>query len=114
MRLIVTNGGCRDTLVQTVNSVDENPDFTANMTTACRTAHITLQPSISIANITSYFWDFGDGNTAVSITPTVTNIYTNSGTYTVTLVTTDINGCTDTKPLPIIYASTGPWLLQHT
>lgn len=109
VRLIVTNGGCRDTLVQTVKAVSENPDFTANITTACRTAYITFTAfNINTANIASYFWDFGDGNTAVSTSTSVTNIYTNSGTYTVTLTTTDINGCTDSKTITNYIRINGP------
>lgn len=41
-------------------------------------------------NATSWFWDFGDGNTSTLENPV--NIYAASGTYTVTLIATD--GCT--------------------
>ncbi|NQY07407.1 MAG: gliding motility-associated C-terminal domain-containing protein [Flavobacteriaceae bacterium] len=44
----------------------------------------------STNNISSYFWDFGDGNTSDSVTPT--HVYGDTGTYTVTLLTTD-NSC---------------------
>lgn len=109
VRLIVRNGGCADTLFQTVRAVDEDPDFTANNTVACRVADISFNAiNINTANIASYFWDFGDGGTATVTTPGVTHSYINSGTYTVVLVTTDINGCTDTKTITNYIRINGP------
>ncbi|MCD6366234.1 MAG: PKD domain-containing protein, partial [Bacteroidales bacterium] len=43
---------------------------------------------------TTYSWDFGDGNTDTQVSPT--HHYTTPGTYTVTLITTGSNGCSDT------------------
>lgn len=45
-------------------------------------------------------WDYGDGNTYTNTSPNAQNInpkhlYTSGGTYTVTLTTTDQNGCQD-------------------
>ncbi|MFN4234602.1 MAG: gliding motility-associated C-terminal domain-containing protein [Bacteroidia bacterium] len=40
---------------------------------------------------TSYFWDFGDGNTSTLYNPTHT--YTTSGTFTITLITIDSLSC---------------------
>ena len=42
-------------------------------------------------NANEYFWDFGDGNSSNDEEPT--HIYTEPGTYTVTLVASDTNGC---------------------
>jgi gliding motility-associated-like protein len=42
----------------------------------------------------SYLWNFGDGVTATQITPT--HVYANAGSYTVTLITTNNAGCSDT------------------
>lgn len=60
--------------------------------------------------ISTWFWDFGDGNTAN--TQNTSHAYGAAGTYTVKLVVTDINGCKDsvTKPvtaLPGIVADAG-------
>ncbi|MGQ0738691.1 MAG: PKD domain-containing protein [Bacteroidota bacterium] len=109
VRLIVTNGGCADTLIQVVNAVDENPDFFADILTACRVATIPFHATgINTANIANYFWDFGDGGTASVSVPDVSHTYTNSGTYTVTLTTTDINGCTDSRTLTNYIRINGP------
>lgn len=97
VRLIVTNGSCADTAFQTVRAVDENPDFSANQTVACKIAQINFQAiGINSANIVSYTWNFGDGSPAVTVpNPVIPHTYTTSGTYTVTLTTIDINGCQD-------------------
>ncbi len=109
VRLIVRNGGCADTIYQTVNAVDENPDFTASPTTACRIADIAFTAiNINTANISNYFWDFGDGATTTMPAPVVNHSYVNSGTYTVTLTTTDINGCTDTRTINNYIRINGP------
>jgi gliding motility-associated-like protein len=42
----------------------------------------------------SWFWDFGDGNTATQQSPVHT--YNSPGNYTVTLATTSSDGCSDT------------------
>lgn len=48
--------------------------------------------------IVNWFWDFGDtnlGDTSLVRSPNYT--YTDSGSYTVTLILTDVIGCTDTS-----------------
>ena len=47
----------------------------------------------STQGATSWFWDFGDGNTSTAQNPTHT--YTFPGTYEVYLQTTDSTGCSD-------------------
>jgi gliding motility-associated-like protein len=51
-------------------------------------------------NATSYLWDFGNGITSTVSSPTYT--YTEVGTYTITLISTDKNGCKDTITKEII------------
>ncbi|MFN4122310.1 MAG: gliding motility-associated C-terminal domain-containing protein [Flavobacteriales bacterium] len=46
------------------------------------------------SEIVGWFWDFGDGNTSTTRNPT--HVFGDTGTYVVTLVVTDVNGCTDT------------------
>ncbi len=98
VRLIVNNGGCADTSYQTVDAVDEAPDFVADQPTACKIANLSFSAlNLNFANIVNYSWDFGDATPPVSVTVPVTpHIYNNAGTYTVRLITTDINGCFDT------------------
>ena len=46
--------------------------------------------------ITSYAWDFGDGNTETGAVPTTTHTYVNPGAFTVSLTVTNDQGVTNT------------------
>jgi gliding motility-associated-like protein len=52
----------------------------------------------AVDGVQSWLWDFGDGNTSTS--PTPTNTYVNTGKYTVKLTITTNDGCTETKTVP--------------
>ncbi|MDD3003313.1 collagen-binding domain-containing protein [Flavobacterium sp.] len=54
-----------------------------------------VQPSAPL----SYLWDFGDGTTSTAMNPT--KIYTNSGTYTLKLTTTNTYG-SDVKTMQVV------------
>ena len=96
VQLIVTNGSCADTAYQTLQMVNENPDFTADRRIACKEALINFTASnVNLSNVVNFFWRFGDGGSVNSLTPFTSHLYMNSGSYTVTLITTDINGCMD-------------------
>jgi parallel beta-helix repeat protein len=60
--------------------------------------------------ITSYKWDFGDGNITTTTDPIITHIYTATGTYQVNLTITDNDGLSHstTKPITAIEDSTPP------
>ena len=52
----------------------------------------------------TYFWDFGDGSTSTDQNPT--HVYTQEGDFTVTLVTTSVNGCESIESSEIINITT--------
>ena len=59
---------------------------------------VTFNASLSTPDggtITSYAWNFGDGNTTTTVNPIITHAYTAEGTYNVTLTITDSEGLTD-------------------
>jgi len=60
-------------------------------------------------SITSYKWDFGDGNVTTVTGPIIYHAYTTVNTYTVTLNVTDSEGlwCTTSKPITVL-AAYGP------
>ena len=97
INLIVTNGSCADTVTHIINSIHLNPDITVSADTICRGTPITFTASnINLSLTSNLSWNFGNG-TQVDITSgSINYVYSNSGTYTVTLITTDINGCKDT------------------
>ncbi|MCR5115445.1 MAG: gliding motility-associated C-terminal domain-containing protein [Bacteroidales bacterium] len=60
--------------------------------TVCAPLDLTFQnTSQRISDSTTFHWDFGDGTTSTLENPTHT--YTQSGTYTITLVAQDIGSC---------------------
>jgi hypothetical protein len=75
-------------------------DFTWSPQTPMNSTIVTFDGSPSqlgwngTANppITSYQWDFGDGNAATATTPTTNHVYQNPGNYTVILTVTDAGG----------------------
>ena len=60
--------------------------------------------------ITNYAWNFGDGNTYSSASPTASHIFTAAGLFTVTLTVTDDKGATASTSLTITIAD--PTLLN--
>ncbi len=55
----------------------------------------------TVTTASSYQWDFGDGHSLVTATDTVSYSYADSGTYLVTLITTQVCGA-DTERLYIL------------
>lgn len=110
VRLIVTNGGCADTAFLTVKTINEIPDITASPTVACKIGNIVFDVlNINLANINLYNWVYGDGGSATTATPPpVSYSYLNSGTYTVSLTVTDINGCQSSVTKPNFIRINGP------
>jgi gliding motility-associated-like protein len=98
--LIVGNGaGCSDTIVKTivVNTVPI-PLFAANA--GCEgTATSFTDQSADVVAITSWYYDFADGNNSVSQNPDY--IYAGAGIYNVSLTVTNINGCDSTVIIPV-------------
>jgi len=95
--LIVTNfsTGCTYTATGSQRVVNETPDFTVTDTIICRNNIVTFTTTnVHQPNMATYAWTFGDGATATGYSASHT--YTTSGYYDVSLITTDINGCSDT------------------
>lgn len=106
--LTVTNGSCSHSVTHTVHVINENPDFTASPLTLCKGTQTTFQVTgITAANIANYAWNTGDGIQNTS-TPSYQHIYQTAGNYSVTLITTDINGCRDTASKPNYIRVNGP------
>lgn len=100
VQLIATSAfGCVDTTYATV-VVQPNPtaQFTMDFTSGCHPLDQIFTNS-SIGGST-YWWDYGDGNTSDTNAAVHTYTYTNTtGTnvfYDVSLIVTTVDGCTDT------------------
>ncbi|GAB4406588.1 MAG: hypothetical protein OHK0039_08350 [Bacteroidia bacterium] len=97
--LVVTDAnGCSDTRIypDLIDvSVPPVASFTWTGPATCQLPYpVSFSSSVVPTGSYSMLWDFGDGTTATLAQPTHT--YTNPGTYTVSLVATDANGCADT------------------
>ncbi|MEM7367214.1 MAG: PKD domain-containing protein [Bacteroidota bacterium] len=72
-----------------------NAMFTADKELVCDSGFVTfIDQSSGVNRIQSWWWDFGDGDTSIQQFPQ--HFYNQAGTYDVTLIITDVNGCKDT------------------
>lgn len=97
--IVGNNAGCLDTIVKPiiVNTVPA-PLFTANTSCLGEVTSFVDQSTDTVA-ISTWAWDFNDGNTSNSQNPSY--IYVNPGAYNVTLTVTNINGCDSSITLPV-------------
>lgn len=101
--LTVTNGAFSDTEIKTNYILVYNKPaagFTISSYTACVGQTVTFTDATVISpggpNISHWSWDFGDGNSTTTTTTTVTHTYNTPGTYPVSVIVTDPNGCSGT------------------
>ncbi|HEU4902471.1 MAG TPA: PKD domain-containing protein, partial [Flavisolibacter sp.] len=93
--LTVTNDTCSHTSIVPVYVFAVSPDFSADKTEACKVAVIAYTSVVNDpGRIASYNWDFSNGLSSVEPHPRVT--YEKAGTFSTTLITTDIYNCKDT------------------
>lgn len=101
--LIVTNSfGCTDQKIQNQYiTVYPKPglDITSNYTSSCDPSTIYTF-SCTTPGLSTLHWDFGDGQTSTSSTPSHT--YNQAGQYNVILTAIDVHGCADTSDQPIV------------
>ncbi len=99
----LSDKGCTDTITQ-VLTIYPLPDvnFIPDQYKGCidLDIDITNNTSISSTNITSYLWNFGDGNTASQNNPSHT--YTTAGNYNVYLTATSDKGCVNTNDTAVV------------
>ncbi|MEO5644315.1 MAG: PKD domain-containing protein [Bacteroidia bacterium] len=94
--ITTSNFGCKDTITKPV-TIFPSPTaaFTANPATAANAQQLVSFTDQSYFNIVDWWWDFGDSSSIIT-QQNPNHSYMNSGTYPVTLVVSDTNGCTDT------------------
>ena len=96
--LVVTDTlGCTDTLTR-IDYIHISPpiaDFNPDITSGCPVLNVTFtDATVSDTTLVSWEWDFGDGTTGTG--NPVSHPYDSAGTFTVTLIVTDVIGCRDT------------------
>ena len=106
--LIVTNGPCSYQTTKDIILMNETASFTVSKNPICKSEPVTLTAVVSNpANIIQYDWTIGSQSypdTTSSLTLTLSAY----GSYTVTLTTTDLNGCTNSVTIPNYIVVGGP------
>jgi gliding motility-associated-like protein len=100
--------GCYDTSrVRVVISEPPTASFTFNNNNQCAGTVITFtNTSAKVYPYTTYLWDFGDGTTSTVKNPT--HSYALSGSYSVTVKTTNHPGCEAVSAAKTVTVTTGP------
>ena len=100
VKLIAYNAsGCTDTLTRTNYIKVANPVMTVSTTTNSHCAPASIQFNANVpagVTVTSYTWNFGDG-TIVAVGPSMSHVYPNAGSYTVTVNFSTGPGCNFTS-----------------
>lgn len=95
--VVTVSDGCgtpstTDTIVVTVNSLPQ-PSISVNSNSGCE-PHLAVFADQTSSACVSQTWDFGDGT--VSTTNNPSHQYNTPGIYSVSMICTDNNGCSDT------------------
>lgn len=103
--VVVTDSvsGCADSTIVTVNANSPNVSFMASPTSGFHPLNVNFTNTSTPPPLT-YTWNFGDTLSGIDNFSTLTDpshIFNNEGVYTVILVGTDANGCTDTATINI-------------
>lgn len=104
---------CHDT-VSKVNYVTlgkPKAGFAPSTDTGCIPLNITFtDTSQNVIGLTtvSHYWDFGDGDTIRTVSPTVAHTYSVAGTYVVTEIVKNNNNCSDTTKRTIVATKATP------
>lgn len=90
--LVVTNvAGCDDTISHDLTA-EELPDVSMTISNDHPEINEPVQfMGVSSSNISTWFWDFGDGGSAITQNPEY--LYNAYGQYLVSLTVTDLDGC---------------------
>jgi PKD repeat protein len=106
--LIVTNGACSYQTTREIKILNEAASFTISKNPVCKSEVFTLSATASNAsNITGYTWIIG-GSAFTDTTRTFDYNIATYGTYDVTLIVEDVNGCQNTVTIPNYINVNGP------
>lgn len=88
------SAGCTNTITQTI-TINPKPAVNFIVSAACVETPVTFSADPAVTNIpdvATYLWNFGDG-TPTSTLATPEHLFTQPGTYSITLLITNIAGC---------------------
>jgi PKD repeat protein len=90
VRLKVKIPGCENEIIKNVSTVLPGPLANFIFANGCQATSVPFTNTTS-GTVTSYSWNFGDGN--MSSSPNAANTFTNIGPYNVTLQANNAAGC---------------------
>ena len=92
--IVADMNNCKDSAVTSV-TVNPLPEacFSADVLSGCVPLCVNFTDCTQGSGIKSAVWNFGDGNTSSVLNPL--NCFTLPGVYSVSLIVTDINNCSD-------------------
>lgn len=94
VQLTNTFGACIDSVIQNITVLNPAvPGFTASNTTSCDSV-FTVNFTDQSTGASSWLWNFGDGTNSTAQNPTHT--YKAYGSYSVSLLVSNANGCNGT------------------
>ncbi len=104
--------GTNDTASIAVIILDTAPtaQFSFSPSSPLEGQNVTFTDASSpgVDSIESWYWDFGDGRTLTAYGGSVQHIYTDNGTYLVSLTITDADGSNDTITRTVVVLDTSP------
>ncbi len=84
-----------------ITPLGPNPDFEATtQSNICAGDMVNFEPTASDINSHTYNWDYG--NDSISAGPDGSSVFTDAGTYDITLTVTDEFGCARTLTQPLV------------
>lgn len=94
VKLVITSpGGCKDSLVRNIyvsDTVGSNVRYLP--VSGCKSLPVTFNTFTS-GQMATYLWDFGDGYTQTTTTPTINHLYTSFGKFLPKVIMEDPSGC---------------------
>jgi gliding motility-associated-like protein len=88
---VLNNGGCADTLMKKVVIQGPMGNFDYKPKEICNPGKVDF--TASAKNTVNYIWDFSDGNTVYTTTPSASHLYTTAGVYVPKIILEDGSGC---------------------
>lgn len=97
MLAVESDQGCRDTMIKTIEIFNRpTADFDGDEVVTCEESCVNFtNHSFDVTSSLTYTWDFGVGQGSTETNPR--HCYGIEGIYTVTLIATNIHGCSDDK-----------------
>jgi len=111
LRVVNNTFGCDYTSTRQVQIIDTEAQFSTPDTTVCKGDNVIFTTGLSLANINSLNWNFGDGTASVNSgfqSTGVDHIFNRTGQFNIRLITVDKNGCSDTLVKTSYISVSGP------